>query len=233
MQQSKLRLHFKHEHCLSGLRGFNTKTGVLSAATRSFFHKSLGAAQTKQMVCPQHSKKVPTAHDRAEMKHLKQKQMPPDLVISKNTVQLTTGARVPSDKPVLTLWSVPVIFSHVSVMTPNHLKKSSMKAKRWKDESRDWSRESKLMMEEEKLWSTWRLFLFFCCINLPFPPCSPAQSFDLLLDHLLDDSLTAKEIKYIGLTTPPPPVAHTSPPPLPPSSSFSTFSPWGFHFFNR
>lgn len=34
-------------------------------------------------------------------------------------------------------------------------------------------------------------------------PCSPARSFDPLLDHPLDDSLTAKEIKYIGLTTPP------------------------------
>lgn len=41
----------------------------------------------------------------------------------------------------------------------------------------------------------------FCGINLlfffTFPP---AYSFDPLSDHPLDDSLTAKEIKYIGLT---------------------------------
>lgn len=41
----------------------------------------------------------------------------------------------------------------------------------------------------------------FCCINLLFFPRSPAHSFDPLLDHPLDDSLTAKEIKYIRLTT--------------------------------
>ena len=33
-----------------------------------------------------------------------------------------------------------------------------------------------------------------------FFPSSPASSFDPLSDHPLDDSLTAKEIKYIGLT---------------------------------
>lgn len=33
-----------------------------------------------------------------------------------------------------------------------------------------------------------------------FFPSSPACSFDPLSDHPLDDSLTAKEIKYIGLT---------------------------------
>lgn len=43
----------------------------------------------------------------------------------------------------------------------------------------------------------------FCCINLLFSR-SPARSFDPLLDHPLDDSLTAKEIKYIRLTTSPP-----------------------------
>lgn len=58
----------------------------------------------------------------------------------------------------------------------------------------------------------------FCRINLLFfSPCSPARSFDPLLDHPLDDSLTAKEIKYIGLTTTPlthlPPIRRHSLPP--------------------
>lgn len=52
----------------------------------------------------------------------------------------------------------------------------------------------------------------------------PARSFDPPLDHPLDDSLTAKEIKYIGLTTSSPrprplPGSFLSSPPLPPSSS--------------
>lgn len=58
-----------------------------------------------------------------------------------------------------------------------------------------------------------------------------AHSFDPLLDHPLDDSLTAKEIKYIRLTTLSSPLHHPSPrlplsplslPPLPPSSSPSS-----------
>ena len=53
----------------------------------------------------------------------------------------------------------------------------------------------------------------FCCINLLFSTRSPARSFDPLLDHPLDDSLTAKEIKYIGLTTDSP--LSLSHPPLP------------------
>lgn len=43
--------------------------------------------------------------------------------------------------------------------------------------------------------------LLLCSVALIcFFPCSPARSFDPLSDHPLDDSLTAKEIKYIGLT---------------------------------
>lgn len=43
--------------------------------------------------------------------------------------------------------------------------------------------------------------LLLCSAALiSFFPSSPAYSFDPLSDHPLDDSLTAKEIKYIGLT---------------------------------
>lgn len=68
--------------------------------------------------------------------------------------------------------------------------------------------------------------LLLCSVALIcFFPRSPARSFDPLLDHPLDDSLTAKEIKYIGLTTrfpPPVPSPPLSTPPLPPSSSPSS-----------
>lgn len=43
------------------------------------FHKRPGAAQTKQMVCPQPSREA-TLHDRTQMKHVKQTQMQPDFV---------------------------------------------------------------------------------------------------------------------------------------------------------
>lgn len=45
-----------------------------------------------------------------------------------------------------------------------------------------------------------RLLLCSNSALICFFSCSPARSFDPLSDHPLDDSLTAKEIKYIGLT---------------------------------
>lgn len=67
-----------------------------------------------------------------------------------------------------------------------------------------------------------RLLLCSVALICFFLPCSPARSFDPLLDHPLDDSLTAKEIKYIGLTTPPPHHHHH---PFTTTASFLLYSP--------
>lgn len=92
------------------------------------------------------------------------------------------------------------------------------------------------MMEEEECDHLGETAPLFCCINLLFFPLrSPARSFDPLLDHPLDDSLTAKEIKYIGLTTRSP-LIPASPLSLPPKTSLISFlylSPPGLHLFNR